>query len=115
MKGILINPFDETVKEVEYTGDFHEIYYLTDCQTFDISRISITDDLYIDDEGLLKDNNRYFTLFGSNYAGKALILGHDEEGETTPTSFTKDEIKLEVSFLPEGHKETPYMEFIAWK
>ena len=49
MKGILINPFDETVKEVEYTGDFHEIYYLTDCQTFDISRISTTDDLYIDD------------------------------------------------------------------
>ena len=26
MKGILINPFDETIKEAVYTGDYREIY-----------------------------------------------------------------------------------------
>ena len=115
MRGILINPFDETVKEVVYSGDYHEIYYLTDCTTFDVVRLSDTDDMYVDDEGLLKNSNRYFSLFNHNFAGKALLLGHDDEGETTATQFTVEDIKKAVSFLPEGHREEPYMEFTVWK
>ena len=115
MKAILINPFDETIKEVVYSGNYHEIYYLTDCTTFDVVRLSETDDMYIDDEGLLKSSNRYFTIFDNNFAGKALLLGHDQEGETTDTTFTVEQIEKSISFLPEGHREQPYMEFIAWE
>ena len=36
MKAILIDPFDESVSEVEYNGDYKEIYNLADCRTFDV-------------------------------------------------------------------------------
>ena len=117
MKAILINPFDQTIKETEYTGDFREIYSLVDCRTFDCVRLTPHEDMYIDDEGLLIDNQRYFRMLeiGANYAGKALLLSHDDEGESVATTFTLQEVKDMVEWLPEGHKETPYMEFIAWK
>jgi hypothetical protein len=117
MKAILINPFDQTIKETEYTGDYREIYSLVECRTFDCVRLTPHEDMYIDDEGLLIDNQRYFRMveIGANYAGKALLLSHDDEGETTATNWTLQDVKSMVEFLPETHRETPYMEFTAWK
>jgi len=118
MKGILINPYDTTIKTTEYTGDYREIYDLVSCRTFDCVRITPNEDMYIDDEGLLMDNQRYFTLRGTglnNFAGKALLLSHDDEGETTGTNLDLQMVEDMVEWLPEGHKETPYMEFVAWK
>lgn len=114
MRGILINPFDQTIKEVVYTGDFREIYSLIDCTTFDVVMLCDADDLYVDDEGLLKDN-RYFSWSGRNFAGKGLILGHDKEGDTIPTTYDLQEVVDRVEWLPEGYRETPYMEFKAWQ
>lgn len=116
MKAILINPFDQTIKETEYTGDFREIYSLVDCRTFDCVRLTPHEDMYIDDEGLLIDNQRYFRMLeiGANYAGKALLLSHDDEGETKATNWTLQDVKDMVEWLPETHRETPYMEFTAW-
>jgi len=117
MKAILINPFDQTIKETEYTGDYREIYSLVDCRTFDCVRLTPHEDMYVDDEGLLIDNQRYFRMLeiGANYAGKALLLSHNDEGETTATNWTLQDVKSMVEFLPETHRETPYMEFTAWK
>ena len=115
MKAILINPFDQTIKETEYTGNFKEIYDLIECTTFDIVSLNNDDDMYVDDEGLLIDNQRFFSIKGGNYGGRALLLSHDDEGETTATTLTLQIVKDVVQFLPEGHKETPYMEFTAWK
>ena len=117
MKAILINPFDQTIKETEYTGDYREIYSLVDCRTFDCVRLTPHEDMYIDDEGLLIDNQRYFRMLeiGANYAGKALLLSHDDEGETKATNWTLQDVKSMVEFLPETHREIPYMEFTAWK
>jgi hypothetical protein len=117
MKAILINPFDQTIKETEYTGDYREIYSLVECRTFDCVRLTPHEDMYIDDEGLLIDNQRYFKMLeiGANYAGKALLLSHDDEGETKATNWTLQDVKSMVEFLPETHRETPYMEFTAWK
>ena len=114
MRAILINPFDETITEVEYSGDFRQIYELTDCSTFDIVMLCNTDDLYVDDEGLLKDN-RYFSWSGRNFAGKALIIGHDDEGDSISSTYDLQEVVDRVEWLPEGHRETPYMEFKAWQ
>ena len=116
MRGILINPHEETITEVEYSGNYKEIYSLIDCRTFDCVRITPYEDMYIDDEGLLMDNQRYFTLLGTglnNFAGKALLLSHDDEGETTATNWTLQDVKNMVQWLPEGHKEEPYMEFMT--
>jgi len=116
MKGILINPYDETIKEVEYTGDYREIYSLIECRVFDCVRLTIENDMFIDDEGLLlRGVQRYFSIKDRNYAGKALLLAHDDEGESVATTFTLEEAKDMVEWLPEGHRETPYMEFTAWE
>lgn len=110
MKGILINPFDETVKEVNILGNIEDIYLLTECRTFDIVALSNTDDLYIDDEGLLYDN-RYFSIYGKTLAGRGLIMGHDNEGNSASTTLSLQEVKDVVEWLPEGYKAEPYMEF----
>tara|TARA_R110001606_G_C14974028_1_gene603541 strand:- start:167 stop:517 length:351 start_codon:yes stop_codon:yes gene_type:complete len=116
MKGILINPLDKTIKEVVYTGDFREIYDLVDCRTFDCVMVDSENDMYIDDEGLYVDDQKYFRMveLGANYAGKALVLGHDDEGETISTTLTLQMVKDVVQWLPKTHFETPYMEFTAW-
>lgn len=114
MRAILINPFDQTIKEVVYTGDYREIYVLTDCQTFTCVGIDDDNTLYVDDEGLLKDN-RYFSWNGRNFAGKGIVIGVDyQTGEDMETSLTIEDVAKAVEFLPEGHRETPYMEFKAW-
>ena len=110
MKGILINPFDETIKEVNISGNIEDIYLLTECRTFDIVALSDKDDLYVDDEGLLKDN-RYFTIYGKAIAGRGLIMAHDIEGNSISTILSLQEIEDVVEWLPKGHKEEPYMEF----
>jgi len=114
---ILVNPFDETVKEAVYGGDYREIYDLIDCRTFTVVSIDEDNDLYVDDEGLLGvDNQRYFRIKGldwGTFAGKGLIMGHDDEGETTATTYDLQEVIDRVEFLPEGHREEPYMEFRA--
>jgi len=116
VRAILINPFDETIKEAVYTGDYREIYDLIECQTFDIVNLfKVEDDLYVDDEGLFKDNQRYFSIEGKNLAGRGLILSSDGEGESIGTTLTVEQVKEIVDFLPEGHKEIPHMEFTAWK
>ena len=116
MKAILINPHEETITEVEYSGNYKEIYSLIDCRTFDCVRITPNEDMYIDDEGLLMDNQRYFTLLGTglnNFAGKALLLSHDDEGETTATNWTLQDVKNMVQWLPNTYKAEPYMEFMT--
>lgn len=114
MRGILINPFDQTIKEVTIVGNIQDIYLLTDCTIFDVVRLSESDDMYVDDEGLLKDN-RYFSWSGRNFAGKALIMGHDDEGNSISTTYDLQEVVDRVEWLPEGHQEVPYMEFKAWQ
>ena len=113
MRVILINPYNQTIKEAVYGGDYREIYDLIGCRTFDVVSLSDADDLYVDDEGLLKDDNRYFSWSGRNFAGVGLILGHDDEGETIETTYDLQEVVDRVEFLPEVHRETPYMEFRA--
>ena len=114
MKAILINPFDQTIKETEYTGDYREIYDLVSCRTFDCVRLTPHEDMYIDDEGLLMDNQRYFRMveIGANYGGKALLLSHDDEGDTIDTNLDLQMVQDMVQWLPNTYKAEPYMEFI---
>tara|TARA_R110002012_G_scaffold294538_2_gene490737 strand:+ start:1459 stop:1830 length:372 start_codon:yes stop_codon:yes gene_type:complete len=119
MKAILIDPFDESVSEVEYNGDYKEIYNLADCRTFDVVSLDDTNDVYVDDEGLLKNPTRYFRIFSYNtmrlvtLAGKGLILGHNDDGETIATTLNANEYAETIQFLPEGYSHDPVLEFTA--
>ena len=88
MKAILINPKLQTINYVDYSGDYKDIYKLTECTTFTAVYPfdNCEDTIYLDDEGLLKSSNYCFTFRcddGRNepLMGNALVLGADDEGE----------------------------------
>ena len=117
MKAILIDVKTQEVKEVEHDGEIQNIYNLIDCRAFDIVRIDDVNDIFVDDEGILKDN-LYFEYSGSEnvfkLAGSGLILGVDDEGNSIPPTLTVEDVKGKVSFLPEGFKVDPYIRVTAW-
>ena len=91
MKAYYIDPILQFVAEVNFEGDYKEIYKWIDATTFDVVNLNgYGDGMYVDDEGLLKGSNYFFTVpvysgedyVQQMYAGKALILGVDSEGDS---------------------------------
>ena len=118
MKAILIDVYEKEIREVDYDGTLDFIYFNLACRAFDVVRIDDVNSIFVDDEGLLRQNQLYFEYSGSNgifqLAGSGLILGVDDEGNSIPPTLTVEDVKGKVSFLPEGFKVEPYMEFRAW-
>jgi len=112
--GLLIDPFEQTVTEVELSEDSTFADAKKHMQLdgpLDVVTLSDDTMVIVDDEGLLKNNNRYFKLseFHQPLAGRAIIVGYDEEGETqTPELYNVHSIK----WMPEDHVEEPFMQFI---
>lgn len=102
MRAILIDPFNREISEVEFNGDFHEIYKLIDCDTFTVATINHRQDgIFIDDDGLFKPDQAFFWHRGypQPLAGKGLILGCDKFGESVEPTTTLDEVKAATQFL----------------
>ena len=118
MKAILIDVYEKEIREVDYDGTLDFIYFNLACRTFDVVRVDDVNSIFIDDEGLLRQNQLYFEYSGSNgifqLAGNGLILGVDDEGNSISPTLTIEDVKSKVNFLPEGFKVEPYMEVTAW-
>jgi hypothetical protein len=110
IKVIMINPFDESVSEVEIESGLESICETMQCRLIDIRYLGGEVDLIMDDEGRLKDN-RWFILGGEPYAGICLLTSTDDDGCTTSTNKTSNEIFKLVEFKEEGYAEEPFMEF----
>jgi len=86
IRGLLIDPFNQSVQEIQTTSDLKGLKASMSLEDglIDIVSFGSMTDMVIDDEGLLKDNQRYFTFQGLNslFCGKALLVGHDQEGDT---------------------------------
>ena len=108
----------QEVKEVEHDDTLKSIYNLVDCGTFDVVNIDGVNSIYVDDEGLFIEDQLYFNYKGTtdsvSLAGNGLVLGVDEEGETTPPSLTLKEVEQAVTFLPKGFEINPSIEVTAW-
>ena len=117
VKAILIDVKNQEVKEVEHDNTLQNIYDLIDCRVFDSVRIDNVNSIFVDDEGILKDN-LYFQYSGSNgifqLAGNGLLLGIDDEGNSISPTLTVEDVKDKVRFLSEGFKVEPYMEMTSW-
>lgn len=106
MRAILINPQDQTITEVDYTGEYKNIYTHIDAGCFDCVRIGDESEhtIFVDDEGLLNGKARDVGMFryDGDYpaylAGKALILATDDEGESIAATLTLDYVKGKVAF-----------------
>ena len=111
IKAILIDPFTETVSQVTLVDTKLQTYYhLLGCDLITIAGLADGVDMILDDEGLLKDSSSqaYFKM-GINsqpFAGKALIVGTDEEGETVsvPENITTEKVFERVIFFKPSEK-----------
>lgn len=114
MQAILINPFDKTIEEIEYSGDWKDISSLLECDIFTTAYFDDTDDsVYVDDEGLYVEDQAFFTI--GNYpqplAGRGLILGCNDEGDSVDCKTTLEEAKAMVEFLGNNPMGKPEAEF----
>ena len=101
MKAILINAKTKEVKEVEMGKDYKEIYTQLQCELFTAGMyMNDADVMYVDDEGLMNGTNEFFTFEGAHqpFAGNGLIMGTDDEGESTDCKMSFDEVKNKVKF-----------------
>jgi len=102
-KGYLIDPEAKTIIHINYdlsTG-IDGIYKLIGADPFTIVQIEKRDAIFVDDEGLLK-NPRYFFQYRGYHqplAGKGLVLGTNEEGDTVSAKIKYEDLKSRVSFL----------------
>jgi hypothetical protein len=112
MRAILINPIDETIKEVFYEGNkqYSRLHWIQDtinCNTIDGVRLDEWGQyMYIDDEGMLSNMNYFFKYTNNDYyvepvliAGKALVVGTDHLGNDIEPELTIGDLRPRIKFL----------------
>jgi len=110
MRVILVDPVAKTVTEHDIPrsggGFLEEAYKLTGCSCITVAQYDSDHDVYVDDEGLLKQVEGFVMVprHPEPLAGKALIVGAvDDEGENTPATVDLDHVKKSVSMINFEH------------
>ena len=112
MKAILINPIDETIREVFYAKNkeysrLNWIQDTIDCKTIDGVRLDDNGQyMYVDDEGMLSNMNYFFRYTNNDFyvepvliAGKALAVGTDHLGNDIEPELTIGDLRSRIQFL----------------
>lgn len=112
IKCIKIDVDIKRIHEVEINDNIQDIYKQLQCDTFEVVGIDDFNDLYVDEEGLMKVNeeSKFFMIDGYKQplVGHGLIFGHDRSGNSTSTTFSVDEVRKRITFLT--YKDVKYME-----
>ena len=119
INSILIDPFKKEIKrvQIDYPGRGLDAFYdlLKTEKTkaiereegkpsgflFTSVRLDKFNCLYVDDEGLLKRDYELFKIepYPNPLAGRALVIGHDEGGETRSTDLGLVQIRKRVTWV----------------
>ena len=98
---LLINPYDKTVSPVYYDGELSSLYAMLQCSTVSVVPCGSRYDLFVDDEGLFKPDQKFFLCGDFPHqplAGMALAVSVDEHGNTVPPRITLDELEARILF-----------------
>lgn len=108
MRAILINPFDRTVTEIEVSGDWRSVSEAVGADYLDLVKLDQRHDLWVDDEGLFKEDQQLFWIqgFPAPLAGMAVILGHDNRGESADATAHLSMISQRISWW-DGSRRLP--------
>ena len=115
MKAILIDVKNQEIKEIEHDNTLENIYNLIDCRVFDVVRIDDVNSIFVDDEGLLQQNQLYFSYNDRALAGSGLILGVDNAGESIASTLTVEDVEAKVQWLSEVYAIEPEIKVSAWR
>jgi hypothetical protein len=129
VKAILIDPFRCVVEHVEVDRDDHRSYYpLLSHETMPVDTFTVAypgvlkghDALFVDDEGLMKDAQRWFGIATGHqaFAGKGLIVGANANGDAGDAETSLDIVRVTVVFAemldPKGGTPGLYATRTPW-
>lgn len=104
MQAYFINPFSRNVTTVDYDGDYKSISRMIDASRgcFDVVRLYQNQDAaFVDDEGLYVEDQTFW--IHRNYpqplAGKALVLGCNEEGDSVAPKTSFEDLVGDIHFI----------------
>ena len=108
MTGILIDPFLKKLTNVKVDSDktLTDMYKHIGCSMVEVVSFGDVNDLWVDEEGLMKPSGeqRFFKVsdlpFGHHgvIAGRALLLKCGDDGGTTSTTLTIEDVLPRISW-----------------
>jgi hypothetical protein len=120
---LMVDPFDQSTSTVdlavdEYGSILGSSKAVIDCGTIDIITLNDKHMAIVDDEGLLRNDTRYSKLaeYPQPLAGKLLILGYDEDGESCSIDNDyAEELRNTTRFMSEDFEGVePTFEIRSW-
>lgn len=108
MRAILVRPDqpESPVEVIDYDGDYKSIYKLISYENhpvicFDCVEIDASHVLFVDDEGLLHNPEHFMVWddYDQPLAGRGLILGYDEDGESVDCKLEEDWVREKVTCM----------------
>lgn len=101
MRAIKIDVTKKEVYEIQIDGSIQSMHAALECETFDMVRLSRTEILWVDDEGLLKKNPVgafKIDTYPQLLSGHGLIIGIDPGGYNVETKISVEDIKDRIAF-----------------
>ena len=124
IKALFIDVVKQTVTPIQIKNKFAYYYPLLDCQTIEAIYLENEDVIYIDEDGLLSEQDGYFRLKGypQVYAGHGLVIGTEinkesEKDDGNCVSTVQDILDLITFLRPDevsGDDIEPTIEFIPF-
>ena len=106
-KAFMVDPFDQSTSTVDLAVDDYGSILgsskaVIDCNMIDIITLNDKHMAIVDDDGLLRNETRFSKLaeYPQPLAGKLLILGYDEDGESC---------SVDNDYVKELRKTTTFM------
>ncbi len=101
MRAFLIDPEDRTICEIDFAGGLDNFYEVLGCSCITVAGpLPNGDDVWVDDEGLLKDPEYFFTIprYPTPLAGRGLVLSCDDQGASGPANATLTDLRAWIGF-----------------
>lgn len=99
MKAILINATERSVKEVDINGDLQSWYESINCDIVEVAcYLPSSNLLLVDEDGLLKMPTEFFEYDKNIYAGNGLIVGTNDNGDTSDATLELNDVSVKVKF-----------------
>lgn len=104
IKAILIDPVAKLVTEVMVENELEAFYRILHCGTIEAAYpewMEGYNHLYVDEEGLFKEGQVFFRILGVSQplAGRALVVGGNEDGDTVDATTTLSEVLAAVRWI----------------
>jgi hypothetical protein len=110
MKAIFINSETREITYIDNAGDLGSLYLTLNCDMVQIGDFNQTngDTLWVDEEGLLKEQKYGFVYKTKEFVGSGVIYGSNIGGDNVSARSTIDDVAAELLFYrfetPETNK-----------